>query len=92
ARYVYADSPVLKRTGRNARQTLTPKALGTLPPELFTKLEQAAVQGDTDKAERLLTAIRSYDAAVADALAVLVADFEYADILELLKKGREDKQ
>ena len=63
---------------RNKQKALTPKALGALPHELLTRLEQALMDGDTDRVESLTEDIRLYNTALADALAVMVADFEYA--------------
>jgi CheY-like chemotaxis protein len=88
-RYVYEDNTDTlepESSEKDMLLALTPEALGALPPELLTGLEQASVEGDTDRAFRLTEDIRSHDAAVADALAVLVADFEYEDIVTLLQK------
>lgn len=71
------------------RKALTPKALAALPPQLLIFLSEASVQGDTDRAFRLIEKIRSHDASLADALALLVADFEYEQIVRLVEKGRE---
>lgn len=93
-RYVYEDNTDTlepESSEKDMRKALTPEALGALPPELLAGLEQASVEGDTDRAFGLTEDIRSHDAAVADALALLVADFEYEDILTLLQKGRKAK-
>jgi len=63
-----------------------------LPLELFNELEQSAVQGNTARAAQLVAGARSRDAAVADALVVLVADFAYAKVLELLPTGKGNKK
>ena len=86
---VYAHAPKLSEKDRS--KALTPEALGALPPELLAELEQAVVQGDTDRAEHLTENIRSYDAALADALAVRISDFEYDKILKLIQK-KENKR
>ncbi|MDM8551556.1 two-component regulator propeller domain-containing protein [Desulfobacterales bacterium HSG2] len=93
-RYVYeedADSPAPESSEKEKRKALTPEALGTLPHELLAALEQASVEGDTDRAECLTADIRSYNAALADALAVLVADIEYGSILKLIRETKESK-
>ncbi len=87
-RYVYqedTDSPIPERSERDIRKALTPEALSTLPTELLIEMEEASVQGDMDKVESLIEAISSHDAAVADALALLAADFDYEKILKLIQ-------
>ena len=88
-RYVYeenadAHDPVPSEKARP--KAVTPEALGALSHELLAALEQASMHGDTDRVENLIEDIRSIDAALADALAALVADFEYDKILKLIEK------
>ena len=90
-RYVYeedadAHDPVSSEKARP--KAVTPEALGALPHELLVALEQASMHGDTDRVESLVEDIRSIDAALADALAVLAADFEHYNILRLIEKSR----
>ncbi|MDM8550663.1 two-component regulator propeller domain-containing protein [Desulfobacterales bacterium HSG2] len=93
-RYVYeeaADSLASEASGKDRLKALTPEALGALPRELLTELERASVMGDTDIVERLTEDIRSYNAALADALAIVIADFEYEKILKLIGKTAQVK-
>jgi len=90
-RYVYeedadAHDPVSSEKARP--KAVTPEAIGALPHELLAALEQASMHGDTDRLESLIEDIRSIDAALADALAVLVADFDHVNILRLIEKSR----
>ncbi len=88
-RYVYeedSDSHVPESSAKGKPKVLTQEALSALPQELLAELEQASVEGDTDMAKRLTADIRSYNVTLADALAVLVADFDYEKILNLIAK------
>ncbi|CAN2043879.1 histidine kinase [Candidatus Magnetomoraceae bacterium gMMP-13] len=94
-RYVYekeVDSPVPEFSEKEKQKALTPEALGVLPHELLIGLEQASVQGDTDRVESLIKDIRTHDAELADALTALIADFEYDKILELIEKDKAGKK
>ena len=73
---------------KDTLKALTPEALGALPHELLTGLERASVLGDSDSVESLTDDIRSYNAALADALAVRVADFEFEKILTAIQQTR----
>ncbi len=66
--------------------------IASLPPDLLTDLEHVTVVGDMDQIHNLVDQIRVYDVAVADALARLADDFEFARILVLVQKasGRQD--
>ncbi len=91
-RFVYeenTDVSAPESFGKDKMNALTPEAFSTLPHELLIELERASVQGDTNRAENLIKDIRSHDAALADALAVLVADFDYEKILKLIPKKQE---
>ncbi|MDM8550659.1 hypothetical protein QUF72_11300, partial [Desulfobacterales bacterium HSG2] len=69
-------------------KAFTPEALAALPPELLRELENASVQGDSDRIGCLIEDIRSYNAALADALAALAADFECGKIFKSVKEVR----
>jgi len=91
-RYVYekhSDAPVPETSERDKLKALTPEALAALPRELLTGLKRASVLGYSDEVERLAEDIRPYNAALADALAVLAADFDYDKILKLIPQ-KED--
>jgi len=101
-RYVYEEDaksstgPSTSSGHRNRQsaaleEAITPEALGALPPELLAALEQASMHGDTDRAVNLAGEIRSHNAALADALAALAADFEYGKILKLIRKQKQGR-
>jgi CheY-like chemotaxis protein len=94
-RYVYeedadAHDPVSSEKARP--KAVTPEALGALPHELLAALEQTSMNGDTDRVESLIEDIRSIDAALADVLVVMVADFDHDNILRLIEKSRGDNK
>jgi CheY-like chemotaxis protein len=66
-------------------------AIQTLPTELLTKLEDAARRIDMEAIDRLIDKIRAHNAAVADRLAVLAANFRYEEISALIQKAKEHK-
>ncbi|MDY7079341.1 MAG: response regulator [Chloroflexota bacterium] len=63
--------------------------ISNLPPNLLTKLEHTTVLGDANQILNLIDQIRTYDAAVADALTRLADDFEYTKILALIQATGE---
>ena len=94
-RYVYdedADAHDPASSEKARPKAVTPEALGALPHELLAALEQASMHGDTDRVESLVEDVRSIDAALADALALLAADFEHDKILRLIEKSREGEK
>ncbi len=61
-------------------------ALAALPAEWLATLKQSAEETDLEALREVIEQIREHDAAVADALARLAEDFEYDEILFLMKE------
>jgi CheY-like chemotaxis protein len=59
--------------------------LSDLPPDLLANLERAATIAQISQVSNLVDQIQDHDAAVADALARLADDFEYARIVTLIQ-------
>ncbi|MDM8554481.1 hypothetical protein QUF75_07095 [Desulfococcaceae bacterium HSG7] len=94
-RYVYAenaDAPVPETSEKDKLKALTPEALSALSQELLAELEEASVLGYADKVKHLIKNIRSHNAALADALAVLNFGYRYDIILQLIQKCKGDKK
>ncbi|MDM8554476.1 response regulator [Desulfococcaceae bacterium HSG7] len=94
-RYVYAedaDAPVPETSAKDKLKALTPEALGALPDELLAELGEATLLGYAEKVKHLIKNIRSHNAALADALAVLNAGYRYDIILESIEKCKGDKK
>jgi signal transduction histidine kinase/CheY-like chemotaxis protein len=68
-----------------AAMPLTAAALGELPAELRTGLEQALARIDSDAVNRAIEAIRAHDTAIADALDEVAKDLQYGRILQLIE-------
>jgi len=64
---------------------LTPEALAALPEEWQATLTQGAEETDVKMLRTVIRQIRERDGAVADALASLIDDFEYDEILRNLQ-------
>ncbi len=58
-----------------------------MPDELLAELEEATMQAYAEKVKHLIKKIRSHNAALADALAVLNAGYRYDIILESIEKS-----
>ncbi len=86
-RFVYEEET--QSTINNQQSTiedvLTPAALAALPAEWLATLEHGAKETNTKLLFEVIEQIRQHDAAVADALARLTNDFEYAKILTFIK-------
>jgi CheY-like chemotaxis protein len=65
---------------------LTPEAVTALPAEWLTALKQGAEETDVEVLFEVIEQIRERDAALADALARLVEDFEYDEILATIQQ------
>ncbi|MDM8515701.1 MASE3 domain-containing protein [Desulfobacterales bacterium HSG16] len=88
-RYVYekdVKSLTRKSFEKNKPDEDLSKCSDALPDELLIELERASVQGDTDRAVSLTEDISFYDVVLADALAALISDFDYEEILKLIRK------
>ena len=85
-----SDVPQLSRSGdasgHPSRETLT-TALAALPAKWPATLKQAAEEADVEALFEVIEHVRDRDAAVADTLAHLAEDFEYDEILALIRGG-----
>ena len=87
-RYVYDNSVERICSTPTKVDTLDLAALGVLPPQLLANLKQATIDCDMSSINRLIDEIRCRDAALADELAILAADFKYDEILKLIQQTR----
>lgn len=67
---------------------LTPALLAELPADMLDNLEQAADRSSMKQIAVSIDEIRAYNRSVAEALARLADDFQYDDILRLLRSGK----
>jgi CheY-like chemotaxis protein len=89
--YVYEEEKQVTSSGQQVadKEALTPEILASLPPELLSVLEQAITQLDMKKIAQAIEAIRSYNTAVANAMAALTKNFKYQVIWDLIQKARK---
>ena len=82
------DPAVSTRSVRDVPDILAPSELAEVPVELLANLERAASFADIQDIDRYIAEIRSYNATVADALAVLAFDFDYSQMVRLIRGDR----
>ncbi|GAK60638.1 multi-sensor hybrid histidine kinase [Candidatus Vecturithrix granuli] len=77
-------------THPQAAQELTSESLHTLPEEWRINLEYAALQGNMESMEHVITQIRTQNVSLAERLAALAKEFEFGKILTLLHTSRSE--
>ncbi|MCB9102032.1 MAG: response regulator, partial [Anaerolineales bacterium] len=65
--------------------------LQAVPDELLTKLNDAAIRLDSELVNLVIDEIRIHEEAVANALAALVTDFKFDEIIAAVQKAQENK-
>ena len=95
-RYIYEDIKALQslagtniNTSVDIQDALTPTALAALPFDLLTNLEEAAIRSKMNQVDSLIHEIRTLDAPLADALAILAEGFEYPKMASLIGQAKE---
>ncbi|MGB0388929.1 MAG: hypothetical protein ACPGWR_29255, partial [Ardenticatenaceae bacterium] len=86
-RYIYEETGTTT-TPSKSQEALTPAALATLSNDLVDELEQACTYGDMMGIDELIKQIRALDAAIANGLALLADEFEYGEIVALIKEAK----
>lgn len=96
-RYVYdeAHEPLAKKVGAKKGKRLPaaqiPQHLAALPPDMLNALEAAAAQLNPFKISKVVDTLWTQNAALAEALEGLAAQFNYKEISTLVAKARESK-
>jgi DNA polymerase III delta subunit len=81
--FVY-DEPATSPTSTQIdTDALTPDAIAALPTDLVANLHQAIIDGDKDLMLTLIDQIRCSNKPLANALAALVNNFRYKQLLNL---------
>jgi signal transduction histidine kinase/CheY-like chemotaxis protein len=95
-RYIYEDvrdvqslTTINTNTSVDIQKALTPTALAALPFDLLTNLEEATIRSKMNQIDSLINEIRTLDATLADALAILAEGFEYPKIASLIGQAKE---
>jgi signal transduction histidine kinase/CheY-like chemotaxis protein len=80
-RFVYAESTAASTETKVG--ILTPEAIAALPPDLVANLRQAIYNLDVDLMQALIVQISELNQPLASAIASLVKDFKYRQLLDL---------
>jgi CheY-like chemotaxis protein len=88
--FVY-DEPVSPTPTQNDANAITPDAIAALPTDLVANLHQATINGDKDLMLTLIDQIRCSNQPLANALAALVNNFRYKQLLTLTQSAADLK-
>ncbi len=95
-RYIYEDlrevqslTTTKTNTSVDIQAALTPTALAALPFDLLNNLEEATIRSKMNQIDSLINEIRTLNAPLADALAILAEGFEYPKMASLIKQAKE---
>jgi predicted ATPase/signal transduction histidine kinase/CheY-like chemotaxis protein len=87
-RYIYQETT---SPAEQPPDALTPAALASLPKELLIKLEQATIRSHLELMLSVIGEISEHNPSLADGLALLAEEFEYIQILTLIKETLDFK-
>jgi DNA polymerase III delta subunit len=89
--FIY-DEPVISPTSTQTdTDAITPNAIAALPTALVANLYQAIIDGDKDLMLTLIDQIREQNKPLANALAALVNNFRYKQLLNLTQSAVDSK-
>ena len=89
--FVYDEPTVSPTSIQNETNAITPDAIAALPTALVANLHQAIIDGDKDLMLSLIDQIRSSNKPLANALAALVNNFRYKQLLNLTQSAADLK-
>ena len=89
--FVYDEPTVSPTSIQNETNAITPDAIAALPTALVANLHQATINGDKDLMLTLIDQIRSSNKPLANALAALVNNFRYKQLLNLTQSAADLK-
>ncbi|MEP0884020.1 AAA family ATPase [Trichocoleus sp. ST-U3] len=81
--FVYNETAASPTSTQNDTNAITPDAIAALPTDLVANLHQAIIDGDKDLMLTLIDQICSSNKPLANALAALVNNFRYKQLLNL---------
>ncbi|MFB8792275.1 MAG: AAA family ATPase [Potamolinea sp.] len=95
-RYIYEDlrdvqslTTTKRNTSVDIKDALTPTTLAALPFDLLTNLEEATIRSKMNQIDSIINEIRTLNAPLADALAILAEGFEYPKMASLIGQAKE---
>lgn len=80
--FIYADDEAIAERQEN-KPTISAKDINSLPPELVSKINQAAIAVDSSQIEQLITEIPKDKQYIAHALTQMLNDYDFDGIIEL---------
>lgn len=86
-RYIYAEPAAAPAP--TATETVTPSDLLQLPSELLAEIENAILSVDLEQFDRAIALMATHNAAFAQRLSELAYQFEYDEIIALIKKAQD---
>ncbi|MBD1810021.1 AAA family ATPase [Microcoleus sp. FACHB-SPT15] len=89
--FIYDEPAAPPTSTQNDTDAITPDAIAALPPALVANLYQAIIDGDKDLMLTLIDQIRSSNKPLANALAALVNNFRYKQLLHLTQSAADLK-
>jgi predicted ATPase/signal transduction histidine kinase/CheY-like chemotaxis protein/tRNA A-37 threonylcarbamoyl transferase component Bud32 len=89
--FVYDESTASPTSTQTDTGAITPDAIAALPTDLVANLYQAIIDGDKDLMLSLIDPIRSSNKPLANALAALVNNFRYKQLLTLTQSALDLK-
>lgn len=85
--FVYEETAASPSSTQIDTNALTPDVIAALPADLVANLYQAIIDGDKDLMLALIDQIRSSNKSLANALAALVNNFRYKQLLTLTQSA-----
>jgi DNA polymerase III delta subunit len=89
--FIYDETVASPTSTQNDTNAITPDAIAALPTALVANLYQAIIDGDKDLMLSLIDQIRSSNKPLANALAALVNNFRYKQLLNLTQSAADLK-
>jgi CheY-like chemotaxis protein/nitrogen-specific signal transduction histidine kinase len=89
--FVYDETAASPTSTQTDTDALTPDAIAALPTNLVANLHQAIIDGDKNLMLTLIDRIREQNKSLANALAALVNNFRYKQLLNLTQSAADLK-
>lgn len=77
--------------GSDAAHKPSSAALAAVPAALWAELTPAMISGHLHQISTIIERVREYDVKTADTLACLAKDFEYEEILTVIRQTRNEE-
>jgi CheY-like chemotaxis protein len=89
--FVYEQSAVSPIPTAAETDILIPSALATLPPDLVAGFHTALIELDVQQIQTFITEIRAHNELLANALATFANNFQYEELLNLIRPAGGSK-